>query len=98
MRDLEQSSKVGEDLQGLERLHKILLGPGERIRWGVWQTPAFACPEGTRRNSLIAHGHDDLLLSASLCTILDQQEWAETGTAEIVHRTDPLEEIDQADW
>jgi hypothetical protein len=70
--------------------YEVIPGPGERIRWGVWQTPAY--------DGLIAHGHDDLLLSAALSTILDQQDWQATGTAEIVHRTDPLQEIDDSTW
>lgn len=72
------------------RSYEVLPGPGERIRWGVWESPSYA--------GLIAHGHDDLLISAALYTILDQQDWPGTGTAEIVHRADPLHEIDQATW
>ncbi len=46
----------------------------------------------------LAHGHDDLLISAALCSILDQQDWPGTGTAEIIHRQDPLDEIDHTSW
>jgi hypothetical protein len=28
--------------------------------------------------------------------ILDNQDWTGTGSAELIHRTDPLDEIDQA--
>lgn len=70
--------------------YEVLPGPGERIRWGVWDSPAY--------DGLIAHGHDDLLISAALCTILDLQDWAWTGTAEIVQRADPLDEIDKGEW
>ncbi len=78
--------------------YEVLPGPGERIRWGVWESPAGACPERSRRNGAIAPGHDDLLVSAALCSILDQQDWPGTGTAEIIHRTDPLAEIDRTAW
>ena len=78
--------------------YEVLPGPGERIRWGVWESPSYACPEGSRRNSAIAHGHDDLLISAALCSILDQQDWPGTGTAEIIRREDPLREIDDSTW
>jgi hypothetical protein len=70
--------------------YEVLPGPGERIKWGVWDPPAY--------DGLFAHGHDDLLVSAALCTILDQQSWPGTGSAEIVQRVDPLQEIDQGDW
>jgi hypothetical protein len=70
--------------------YEVLPGPGERIRWGVWDPPAY--------DGLIAHGHDDALISAVLCVLLDDQDWRWTGTAEIPTRTDPLDEIDQADW
>ena len=85
--------------------YEVLPGPGERIRWGVWESPAGACPEfipsprrTCRRDGAIAYGHDDLLISAALCSILDQQDWPGTGTAAIVSRPDPLEEIDSDDW
>ena len=41
------------------------------MRWGAWETPAF--------DVLVAHGHGDLLLSATLVAILDRQEWPGTG-------------------
>jgi hypothetical protein len=70
--------------------YEVLPGPGERIRWGVWDSPAY--------DGAIAHGHDDLLVSASLCTILDDQAWAGTGSAAVPQRPDPLEEIDSGEW
>ena len=29
---------------------------------------------------------------------LNQQDWPGTGTAEFVHRPDPLDEIDEGNW
>ena len=43
---------------------EYLPGPGQRIRWGV--------PE--------AAGHDDLLVSAALCVILDEGGWGTGGS------------------
>ena len=70
--------------------YEILPGPGERIKWGVWESPAYT--------AAIAHGHDDLLISAALSTIIDDLDWTGTGTAEIIHRPDPLDELDKGDW
>jgi hypothetical protein len=60
------------------------------LSWGVWDTPAY--------DGLIAHGHDDLLISAALCAVLDQQPWPTTGPSTVVHRPDELTEIDTSDW
>ena len=70
--------------------YEVLPGPGARIRWGVWESPVYS--------ELIARGHDDLLVSAALCTVLDEQLWPGTGSAELVHRPDPLDEIDGTAW
>jgi hypothetical protein len=70
--------------------YEVLPGPGNRIRWGVWEQPAY--------DGLIARGHDDLLISAALCTVLDGQAWPGSGEAEVALRTDPLAEIDEAAW
>lgn len=55
---------------------QVLVGPGKVLRWGV--------PEGTR----LAQGgdlvHDDLLVSAALASVLDDQAWG-TAASEIVH-------------
>jgi hypothetical protein len=65
-------------------------GPGRLMRWGVWEAPAY---DGT-----IAYGHDDLLISAALCALLDDRAWPGTGASAVVHREDALEEIDAAEW
>ena len=38
------------------------------------------CERGTRRDGVIAHGHDDLLFSAALCSILDRLRGKSTIT------------------
>ena len=60
-------------------------GPDRRIRWGV--------PNGAKVGG--EYIHDDLVLSAALCAVLDGQEWAISGPSLIVHRLDPLAELDR---
>ena len=64
--------------------------PGTPLKWGVWETPAY--------DGLIAYGHDDLLISAALCAVLDEQEWPGTGPSAVIERPDELDEIDAGDW
>jgi len=45
--------------------YTVLDGPGQRLRWGVVETPAY--------DGLIARGHDDLLISAAFVAVLDKQ-------------------------
>ena len=56
----------------------------------MWETPAY--------DGLIAYGHDDLLISAALCAVLDEQEWPGTGPSAVVTQTDELDEIDAGEW
>jgi hypothetical protein len=69
---------------------EILPGHENRMRWGVWEPPSYG--------DLVARGHDDLLVSASLCVLLDDQPWPHTGPAAVVPRLDPLDEIDRSQW
>ena len=65
-------------------------GPGKPLKWGVWETPAY--------DGLIARGHDDLLISASLTAVLDKQPWPGTGQSAVVHTQDVLDQIDHEGW
>jgi len=65
-------------------------GPNRTLRWGVWDPLAY--------DGLIAYGHDDLLISAALCAILDQQDWPGSAEGASVEVGDPLDVIDHADW
>jgi hypothetical protein len=60
----------------------VLDGPGRLLRWGV--------PESARHPETHAPVHDDLLFSASLCSLLDQHAWS-TGESGIIAGIDPLE-------
>lgn len=67
--------------------HEVLEGPGKILRWSV--------PEGTREKLTGAIVHDDLVLSAALCAVLDDQEWAVSGLPVIIRGSDPLAEMDR---
>lgn len=67
--------------------HQVLEGPGRIMRWGV--------PDGTRDEVSKELVHDDELISAALCAILDEQEWSIGGVPVIVERIDPLLEMDE---
>ncbi len=70
--------------------YEVRAGPGNQIKWGVWETPGY--------DGLIAYGHDDLLISAALTSILDDQDWPTVGESFVVERRDELEEIDEGEW
>ena len=59
------------------------------LKWGVWETPSY--------DGLIAKGHDDLLISAALTAILDEQSWG-IGDSAIVSAPDPLADYDAGGW
>jgi hypothetical protein len=60
------------------------------LSWGVTEPHAY--------DGLIAYGHDDLLLSAALCAILDDQDWPGSAEGATVKLDDVMEEIDDATW
>jgi len=86
-----------EDGQSLSRLHQeffqqliatqyeIVPGPDKKIKWAV--------PEGTRDLTNGELIHDDLVLSAALLAVLDEQAWAVTGEAALVKAADPLDDM-----
>jgi hypothetical protein len=52
---------------------ETLPGPGKLLRWGV--------PDGRRDGQTGELLHDDLLISAALCCVLDEQKWGEARSA-----------------
>jgi hypothetical protein len=66
---------------------EIVPGPERKMKWGV--------PDGTRDTSNGELVHDDLILSAALCAVLDEQEWSISTAPLIVRKADPLEEMDR---
>jgi len=65
---------------------EILPGPGKTMRWGV--------PDGTRDERTGELVHDDDVVTASMCTLLDRMEWYVPLQAVIIPGRDPLEEMD----
>ena len=63
---------------------EILPGPERRMRWGV--------PEGMRDEASGELLHDDLLISAALCALLDEQEWG-LAVSEIISPLDPIDDL-----
>ena len=67
--------------------YEIVPGTEKRMRWGV--------PDGTRDPSSGERVHDDLIISAALCALLDSQPWGAAGEALLVPGCDPLKELDR---
>jgi len=65
--------------------YEILPGPDKKIKWSV--------PDGTRNTATGGLIHDDLIISAALLSVLDQQSWSITGPAAVVKATDPLDDM-----
>ncbi len=63
---------------------QVLPGPGRLLRWGV--------PDGTRDPRTGALVHDDLLISAALCAVLDELSWQAPaeGRSAVNPAADPL--------
>ena len=66
---------------------EVVEGPGKMMRWGV--------PDGKRDPETGELLHDDLMVSAALCAVLDAQPWPDSGPALVVEGRDPLEEMDR---
>src|SRR3990172_5244751 len=65
----------------------VLEGPGKVLRWGV--------PDGTRDQSTGELVHDDLLISAAMCSTLDEQLWG-LAASEVISSQDPMEGMKEA--
>ena len=68
--------------------YEVSLGPERSIRWGV--------PEATRDPMDGSKLHDDLVLSAAMTAVLDEQTWGEAGQTLLIQAADPLSEMDGA--
>jgi hypothetical protein len=96
-REYHSSGMQAEDAETRQFWHevtrcqfKIRPGSSRLMSWGVWDAPGY--------DGRLAHGHDDLLISASLCVILDTLDWPGTGKSVAVELDDPLDEIDAGRW
>jgi hypothetical protein len=80
------------DQAGLQRLffrqaegcrYEVLPGPGKTLRWSVAEAQRDA-----ESGELL---HDDLLISAALCAVLDVLEWRlGEARSEVIEAEDPL--------
>jgi hypothetical protein len=75
-------------LQLDKALSEIVPGPAKLMRWGV--------ADGTRDSLSGELVHDDDLITAALCVILDRLEWVTPLPPVIVPGKDPLEGMDKA--
>jgi len=67
---------------------EIVPEPEMRMHWGV--------PEGNRDPATGERVHDDLILSAALVGVLDEQAWFSSSTwATIIRTADPLGQMDR---
>ena len=66
---------------------EVLPGPNQNLRWGV--------PDNARDPHTGARIHDDLLISAALSAVLDQESWSAPapGPLHIIRAKDPLTEM-----
>lgn len=63
---------------------EIIPGPERRLKWQI--------PDGARDPATGELLHDDLVVSAAMCALLDDEEW---GTAEsfIIPTHDPISDL-----
>lgn len=81
--DYEQDLFI-EQLEACQ--YAITPGVDRRMKWGV--------PDGMR-NSSGEFVHDDLIISAALCSVLDKEPWSIGGEVLVVKGMDPLHEMDK---
>jgi hypothetical protein len=65
--------------------YQIQTGPDKKIRWSV--------PDGIRDPASGELVHDDLLISAAMLALLDEQTWSLSGPAVVVDAQDPLDDM-----
>jgi len=63
---------------------EISIGPNRSLKWGV--------PDGTRDESTGDLIHDDLIISAAFCALLDDCEWGRADST-IIGAPDPLSSL-----
>jgi hypothetical protein len=68
--------------------YEILKGPAKTMRWSV--------PDGTRDPATGTLLHDDLVISAALCSVLDSQSFPTGQGVTVIPAMDPLAAMDGA--
>jgi len=64
---------------------RVLDGPGKLMRWGV--------PDGTRDVGTGNLVHDDMLISAAMCWVLDDETWG-MAKSMVIDAVDPLQDLE----
>jgi hypothetical protein len=67
--------------------YEVIPGPGKLLKWSV--PNGARDPAGAGRPGGRPYLHDDLVMSAALCAVLEAVPWS-TGGSGMVHRPDPL--------
>jgi len=70
--------------------YRVNDSPGRLMSWGV--------PDGTRDPLTGDLMHDDLVISAALCAVLDTCQWYDPAPALVVRREDPLFDMDRGEF
>ncbi|MCJ7555587.1 MAG: hypothetical protein MUP90_01585, partial [Gammaproteobacteria bacterium] len=87
------SREMDADLQALffrqleQTQYSVQPGPAKQLQWSV--------PQGVRDHSDGSLLHDDLVLSAALVSLLDEENWSVPGKTLTVPAFDPLFEMDK---
>jgi hypothetical protein len=68
--------------------YKVSIGPEKTLHWGV--------PEGARDLGSRQVLHDDLLISAAMTAVLDEQDWACPAEPMLIAAADPIREMERA--
>ncbi|HSN95335.1 MAG TPA: hypothetical protein VLR89_09790 [Anaerolineaceae bacterium] len=68
--------------------YKVNIGPEKTLHWGV--------PEGTREAGSRQFLHDDLLISAAMTAVLDEQDWTCPAEPMLIAAPDPIREMEGA--
>ncbi len=83
----QQASLQASFFQQLEHCQiEVVEGPDKKIKWGV--------PAGMRDAATGEILHDDLILSAALCAVLDGQAWSIGGGTVVIQAKDVLDDLD----
>ena len=68
--------------------YKVSIGPEKTLHWGV--------PDGARDPNTHQPLHDDLLISAAMTAVLDEQDWACPVEPILIAAPDPIQEMEGA--
>jgi hypothetical protein len=89
--DRYPGNDIGHQMEFFHQLEfcqfEIVPGPEKKMRWGV--------VDGTRDPATGELVHDDLVLSAALVGVLEEQAWGSSSPAVVIQGVDPLAEMDK---